>query len=548
MKINLFVIAILCIVFHTSAMAESFTMSISIPITAIAADLNEPDAAPFVTENSNDLTVTLSVEHGYEITKVTLDSQGVGTNWSKVDDADPTVWELTGFNQNTDLYVLFNVEAVPEADGGGGGTVEEITVYGSISSIDFDLDTDNKDGLEDDDDEDKVEYPNGSGVLGVLIPLNDNRDEGLASRDSAAGYFDDAETIIGHLSVFPRKVGLWTFTSSNSNVYGVDKLDISGGHALDYNQDLTDVNTYIESSSGATSGSTDIFTSNYEVTGAGGTADVVHGTYVGVDLDVDNDNDGNVSSGNSQASGEDYYEAHSKGALSGHQALKLGMVVPVQNFSETADYPTMTIQSMGITGQTKTDIDALMPEVRLTWVGGDGAVKVWTDGGSEVADLSENDGVILNAGGQSLWSQTHNSSLDLRVEGLVAGEIEIAVQFRASGALIHEDIVRLTVIEVKTIAASGATEVTDVLGNQLMKHFATPKSETAGDKVTLDITIEPSNADTKALISWVNATEDAGDPLKATVLKDAAIKHEVRIKIGPYYVRKDRVWVNWTST
>ena len=106
----------------------------------------------------------------------------------------------------------------------------------------------------------------------------------------------------------------------------------------------------------------------------------------------------------------------------------------------------------------------------------------------------------------------------------------------------------IVVLKVESVSAVGATKVTTVVGDANITHFVTPKGG-AGDTVTLTATITPDTPETRAQIDWDGATEDANNPLKATVPKDTAAKHEVKIKLaGSGCVCKEtRVWVVWST-
>ncbi|MGD9498716.1 MAG: hypothetical protein AB7Y46_20655, partial [Armatimonadota bacterium] len=79
-----------------------------------------------------------------------------------------------------------------------------------------------------------------------------------------------------------------------------------------------------------------------------------------------------------------------------------------------------------------------------------------------------------------------------------------------------------------------------------LKHFVTPKGG-AEDVVTLTASISQDEAYLKQFLDWEGASEEAQNPLKATVPMDAAAKHVVLIKLGGWVVKEARVWVVWAE-
>lgn len=101
-------------------------------------------------------------------------------------------------------------------------------------------------------------------------------------------------------------------------------------------------------------------------------------------------------------------------------------------------------------------------------------------------------------------------------------------------------------IKVTGVSGTGATKVTATVGDANIVHFVTPKGA-ADSKVTLTVTINPDNAAAKQKITWEGATQDPNDPLKATVAKDQAAKHVVKVKVNGVVDSEMRVWVVWAT-
>ena len=65
--------------------------------------------------------------------------------------------------------------------------------------------------------------------------------------------------------------------------------------------------------------------------------------------------------------------------------------------------------------------------------------------------------------------------------------------------------------------------------------------------VVLKATITPDTAETRAVIDWQGATEDASDPLKATLSRTTSAKTEVNVLVNGSACREANVWVIWTG-
>ncbi len=79
-----------------------------------------------------------------------------------------------------------------------------------------------------------------------------------------------------------------------------------------------------------------------------------------------------------------------------------------------------------------------------------------------------------------------------------------------------------------------------------MVHFVTPKGG-AEDVVRITATLHPDEQGLYDRIDWEGATEDQQNPLTATVPKNAAARHVVKIKIDDAVLSEFRVWVVWSG-
>jgi hypothetical protein len=102
------------------------------------------------------------------------------------------------------------------------------------------------------------------------------------------------------------------------------------------------------------------------------------------------------------------------------------------------------------------------------------------------------------------------------------------------------------VTSVTAAPAQDVKRVTQVLGNQDIIHFVTPKGA-ANSQVTLTAAITPNNPQVLNDISWEGATESATNPLEAAVSKDTASKKVVKIKYRGTVIKELRVWVVWAT-
>ena len=102
------------------------------------------------------------------------------------------------------------------------------------------------------------------------------------------------------------------------------------------------------------------------------------------------------------------------------------------------------------------------------------------------------------------------------------------------------------VVDITGVTASGATQITQTVGNTALIHFVTAKGA-SGSTVTLTATLTPDTQANRAKVDWEGATENGSNPLQAAVSKDTAAKHVVKIKIDGQVVKELRVWVVWAT-
>ena len=73
-------------------------------------------------------------------------------------------------------------------------------------------------------------------------------------------------------------------------------------------------------------------------------------------------------------------------------------------------------------------------------------------------------------------------------------------------------------------------------------HIGTVKGS---GNVILRATISPDTPETRALIDWQGATEDATDPLKATLTRTSSARNDVGVLVNGAECRQAKVWVVW---
>ncbi len=132
-----------------------------------------------------------------------------------------------------------------------------------------------------------------------------------------------------------------------------------------------------------------------------------------------------------------------------------------------------------------------------------------------------------------------------KFSGTVTGEPEVKVAVANSNGTTTSPGKKLFVAEVTDVTAEGAETIAAVAGGTpAMKHFVSPKGT---GSMTLKATVNPNTAEVRAKVDWENATEDAGNPLSATVSRTAAAEITVKIKIANQDARTAKAWVVWAN-
>jgi len=415
---------------------------------------------------------------------------------------DETHWRCTGIGPNDHFWCIIKCTmAYQGGPGKGGGTPER---WMSVSDVDFDADTDN-DNLATphhppsySQSEDYHEYPGvySGELIGLIVPVNDNNDVGWNWRDGGFPMNRDADpptpgdpdVLDAALGICPKKAGTWwPIVSSDICLYTNDgTLATEANLHLNMDQTITPPDMHLESEPTATSGAGDALSIWFfpEEPSAGEcAADTVNVLFLGCDIDVDSNNDGVIDDSNEDGQGEDFFEAHLSDSplYSEHPECKLGMIVRVNDVdNNNNDYPDNGWNGTdwsGPDGNTVEDADQLKPGklrglgvddslkpllipwspiLRIKKLSGAGAVRLF----SKETDQFDNTvytpiGVFAvdnmtadQFGGQYNWERLHHNDLDIRVEGLRAGEVMLAYQLLLNGVIVHQDVVRITVMGI----------------------------------------------------------------------------------------------------
>ena len=98
-------------------------------------------------------------------------------------------------------------------------------------------------------------------------------------------------------------------------------------------------------------------------------------------------------------------------------------------------------------------------------------------------------------------------------------------------------------VESVTVDSSDSNSYYLVESNEV-DHIGTVKGS---GNVILRATISPDTPETRALIDWQGATEDATDPLKATLSRASSARNDVSILVDGTECRQAKVWVVWLN-
>ena len=91
---------------------------------------------------------------------------------------------------------------------------------------------------------------------------------------------------------------------------------------------------------------------------------------------------------------------------------------------------------------------------------------------------------------------------------------------------------------------SGTHKITNILGDQTLVHFVTPKGS---GNITLTATLSENAQEILDDISWDVATVSSTNPLEASLSKGSASKNVVKIKYKNAVIKELRVWVVWST-
>ena len=120
-------------------------------------------------------------------------------------------------------------------------------------------------------------------------------------------------------------------------------------------------------------------------------------------------------------------------------------------------------------------------------------------------------------------------------------------RIRASSAELPTcyDTMRLTVLKVDAVTVhSSDSNSYDLAESNKVDHIGTVKG---CSNVILRAIISPDNPETRAVIDWQGAIEDAADPLKATVSRTNSVRHDVNVRASGIVCRQAKVWVVWLN-
>jgi len=405
-----------------------------------------------------------------------------GTIWKKVKlnaqwQEDPngtesqTHWRCTGIDPNDPFWCIIRCTMTYPGPGGGGG---EVYRWMSVSDVDFDADTDNNRAAAHRPpsrslDEDYNEYP---GVLvidpiGLVIPIDDDNQVETRMRDgglSAMNYDTDSEVLDAILEIHPKKAGAWDKGFPCVTLYTEDGTNVgSANRRLNQNQSST-INLRLKSNWNIASGTKEsglvIFQPDAP-NNAYWPRDAMQYIFLGCDIDVDSDNDGQIAPSNENETGEDLLEALPTGdnQYAIHPECKYGMIVSA---NDAQNLRPLVLHGLGVSsGVDKTSLEEHQPVLRIRKVSGDGAVRLFTAADHVfIGMFASNTDPVDEFGGQSNWQRLYNSDMNVLVEGLCPGEVMLAYQLVLNNVLIHQDVVRITVVKVD-LQAANSTELTE---------------------------------------------------------------------------------------
>jgi len=530
-----------------------------------------------VEQEATELKINLNSSEG-TITKSELVSCAPGANWSKIDE---THWHCTGIGPNDKFWCVIKCTLTYPP----GGTGDPIR-WMSVSDVDFDADSNNNaDPFSHrppsrSQDEDYNEYPGvlSTDPIGLVIPIDDDNQVNTTWRDgglSAMNYDTDLDVLNAVLEIHPKKAGVWNEAFPGVTRYTEDGTSLFGANKhLDQDQS-TPINLRLKSPSDTASGTKNsglvVFMPDAPSAGYDWSRDAMKYIFLGCDIDVDSDNDGTVATSNQDGTGEDFFEALPSdcGQYVLHPEYKYGMIVAVNdgdangdgnpdngwngtdwsgpNGNTVEDAQNLrpgVLRGLGVSsGADKTSLEQHQPVLRIKKVSGDGAVRLFTaaDPKTPIGVFASNGDAVDEFGGQSNWQRLYNTSVNILVEGLRPGEVMLAYQLVLNNVLIHQDVVRITVVglqleEIKGLyKEDGSYQAGYVSGDDKGRIYCNAAYDTndvskvvwAKKKQFVDLKVKtiPDGVPlpTSARVVWTS--EDPDDPSVKDAAVSAGAKH-----------------------
>lgn len=448
-----------------------------------------------VEREGTELKIKLTTSKGTIVSSALVDV-AAGAKWDQVD-GDPTRWKCTGVGPNDKFWCVIKCTIKPDAkpQAPGKGEADDLDRWMSVSDIDFDADSDNDSrGVHRPPSrttpEDFDEYPVSlSDVpIGFVIPIDDDNEVNTTARDGglpAMNYDKDTHVLDGVIDITPKKGGTWDITPRDMCWYRQDGTTLLGSNrklAIDDPNRTMPVRVKSKwNAATGTRGTGDasiVSTYTLDAAKAGHTPeDKMNYVILGCDIDVDSNNDGTIAGANQDATGEDFWEALPRGdaQYSMYPEYANGMIVGVNDgdadkdgnpdngwngigwvgpnanvVEDDAPLRPGVLRGLGISDAAKAALELHNPFVQITMIAGDGDVRLFSaDAPKTVIGTFVNVGnTAFTFGGKSIWDRVANNDLHFQVEGLGSGEVMLACQLLLNGVVIHQDVVRITVVGI----------------------------------------------------------------------------------------------------
>ena len=470
------------------AYAQDDTKSITVYVDpGVSYNQNVGAGFDLIEKEATVLNIHLAISKG-TIIESHLISVASGANWSKVSGSE-TDWQCAGVGPNDDFWCV--IMCLIGGPGEGGPTYR----WMSVSDVDVDADTDNNNfGASHrppsrSEDEDHSEYPGilTGELLALVVPINDDNDVSWDWRDgwSPMDRDCDPDVLDFALEIHPKHDGAWGSAFPNLVRYLSDGTSEPNSTNLGIDEFAT-LSLCRESYWNATSGdkSTGMAAFLISAPAAGAVpTDKMQYLTIGCDIDVDGTNDGSIEGANGFEWGEDFLEAHPQdhSYLVSNPEYKFGMFVDVNDNDDDGngnpdngwdgtdwdgpdgdtiqggsgsvdemDLGSGILRGLGVGQSDKYVMDAtLQPILRVEYLSGTGAVRLFTSVGHyHIGVFDEVGDVQVEYGGSSAWEQLYSGDEDILVEGLRPGEVVLDYELVLNGAIIHQDKVRITVLQV----------------------------------------------------------------------------------------------------